>query len=256
MPVDLEPQDWNKLLVAKARSRLRRFTDGARNPKVRRRWLKRLALGALIALVAGPILLILPLWLFDPPITAMMMSRTIDRVAAGKTPYVPRRTVVPIEKVSRDLRRAVLAAEDDAFYLHHGFDLKQIEKALTEKRGRVRGASTITQQTAKNLFLWSGRSLIRKGFEAYFTFWLELLLSKDRILEIYLNLAECADGYFGVEACSRYWFKKPAAAMGPEESARLAAIFPSPRKRSPFGDYAGSQIGSILERMSIPVQRE
>jgi monofunctional biosynthetic peptidoglycan transglycosylase len=184
----------------------------------------------------------------------MVASRTWGRISEGKRPYFPRRQVIDLDQMSPPLIRAVLAAEDDAFYLHHGFDLRQIERALLhEGRGRRRGASTISQQTAKNLFLWSGRSYLRKGLEAYLTFWLELLLSKDRLLEIYLNLVECGDGAFGVEACARRHFKKPAAALGEEEAARLAAILPNPRRWSPFGDYATGRVPEIRARMAIPI---
>lgn len=203
-------------------------------------------------IIFGPILLILPLNLIDPPTTMLMLSRGLF----SKKGY-PERENVPLERISKPLVRAILASEDDAFYLHDGFDFRQIERAVAERKHKkkVRGASTITQQTAKNLFLWTGRSFIRKGFEAYLTFYLELLLPKDRILEIYLNLIECGDGYFGVEACSRHHFKKSAIEVGTEEAARLAAILPNPRKRSPYGDYANERIGVIMETMTHPIAK-
>lgn len=217
-----------------------------------RRRLKRFALWAAAIFLFGPILLILPLNLIDPPTTMLMLSRGLF----SKKGY-PERESVPLEQISKPLVRAILASEDDAFYLHDGFDFRQIERAVEERKHkkRVRGASTITQQTAKNLFLWSGRSFVRKGFEAYLTFYLELLLSKDRILELYLNLIECGDGYFGVEACSRHHFKKSAFEVGTEEAARLAAILPNPRKRSPYGDYANERIGVIMEVMTHAIAK-
>lgn len=231
------------------RARVRAGKNGKK-----RRLRRRLILTAL-ALVFAPVALILPLWLVHPPVTAMILARSIDRARAGTKPAFPRRQTVSLSRISPALVRAVLAAEDDAFYQHFGFDLRQIENAIKEQRGRRRGASTITQQTAKNLFLWSGRSFVRKGLEAYLTVWLELLLSKDRILAVYLNLVECGDGYFGVEACSVHHFKKHASELTTDEAARLAAILPSPRRWSPFGDYANERLPELLGRMAVPIQR-
>jgi monofunctional biosynthetic peptidoglycan transglycosylase len=229
---------------------------------VRRIWrsrrLKKTAIVFLLFLLFGPVLLILPLRVIDPPTTALMLARTLERYRKGKTPAYPKRIVVPLEKVHPDLVRAILASEDDGFYLHHGFDVRQIQRAISDQRGgkRLRGASTISQQTAKNLFLWSGRSVVRKGLEAYLTFYLELLLPKDRILEIYLSLVECADGVFGVEMASRHYFKKAAAEVSSEEAARLASVLPNPRKWSPFGDYAGERASQILELIAKPTPRD
>ncbi|MCC7386563.1 MAG: monofunctional biosynthetic peptidoglycan transglycosylase [Deltaproteobacteria bacterium] len=223
----------------------------ARSKKSRRR---RRIIAALV-LAFAPVPLILPLWLLNPPVTAMMAARAIERLRAGTQPAFPRHQVVSLSRISPVLVRAVLAAEDDAFYQHFGFDVRQIENAIKEHRGKRRGASTITQQTAKNLFLWSGRSFLRKGLEAYLTVWLELLLSKDRILTVYLNLVECGDGYFGVEACSVHHFKKHASELTTDEAARLAAILPSPRRWSPFGDYASERLPELLARMAVPIQR-
>lgn len=225
-------------------------------PKQRRR-LKKIALCTVAIIVFGPVLLILPLNIIDPPTTMLMVSRTFSRLRQDKTPAYPQREVVSLSRISKPIVRAILASEDDAFYLHNGFDFRQIERAVAERKhgGRVRGASTITQQTAKNLFLWSGRSFVRKGFEAYLTFYLELLLSKDRILELYLNLIECGDGFFGVEACAEHHFKKSAIEVEAEEAARLAAILPSPRKRSPFGDYANERAPEIMELMTKPIAK-
>ncbi len=151
----------------------------------------------------------------------------------------------------------MLAAEDDRFYLHWGFDLEEIEKAIARAKrgGRLRGASTITQQVAKNLFLWEGRSFVRKGYEAYLTLVLELCLPKDRILDLYLNLAEWGDGVFGAEMAARQHFGVPAAKLTREQAARLAAILPSPRRWSPRGAVASARAGIILEKMQYAAPR-
>jgi monofunctional biosynthetic peptidoglycan transglycosylase len=175
-------------------------------------------------------------WRFiEPPTTAMILARTLERYWHDQRPFYPQRRPVPLERIAPHLRRAVLAAEDERFYLHYGFDLREIARALDDyDRGKpLRGASTISQQTAKNLFLWEGRSFLRKGLEAYLTLILELLLPKDRILEIYLNLAEWGDGIFGAEAASHAYFGKPALTLPRQEAARLAAMLPNPRQWGP-----------------------
>jgi len=209
------------------------------------------------------VLLILPLPLclllnvVQPPTTAMMLARTWDRWRADKEPAYPRRRVVPRDSVAPALRRAVLASEDDRFYLHHGFDFEEIEKAIERRnRGRpMRGASTISQQVVKNIFLWESRSWVRKGVEAYITVWLELVVPKDRILDLYVNLAEWGDGVFGIEAAAQHHFRKPARRLSRDESARLAAVLPSPVRWSPRGGVASTRAASILPRMSYPAPR-
>lgn len=208
--------------------------------------------------VLGPFVLILPLNLIQPFTTMVMLRRAGQRLSEGKRPIYPRRDVVSRDEISAHLRRAVLASEDDRFYLHFGLDFEEIENALERaKRGRrLRGASTITQQVAKNLFLWEGRSYIRKGYEAYLTIVLEICLSKERILDLYLNLAEWGDGVFGAEMAARTHFKKSAKALTREEAARLAAILPAPRRWSPRGSIASARIGTILGRMRYAAPRE
>jgi len=219
-----------------------------------RRWL----LILLVALVAGPWLLILPLNLVQPFTTMVMLRRTVQRTVAGKSPRYPRRDVVARSEIAPPLRRAVLAAEDDRFYLHFGFDLEEIQNALERARAgrRLRGASTITQQVAKNLFLWEGRSFVRKGYEAYLTLVLEVCLPKDRILDLYLNLAEWGDGVFGAEMAARTHFRKSAKALTAEEAARLAAVLPSPLRWSPRGNVATRRSAIILEKMRYAAPRE
>jgi len=219
-----------------------------------RRWIVR----ALLVALVGPFVLILPLNLIQPPTTSMILWRTGQRLIDGKRPIYPRRDVVARDEIAPSLRRAVLAAEDDRFYLHFGFDLEEIQNALDRaKRGRrLRGASTITQQVAKNLFLWEGRSFLRKGYEAYLTLVLEVCLPKDRILDLYLNLAEWGDGVFGAEMAARTHFKKSAKRLAPMESARLAAILPSPRRWSPMGGVASGRAAVILDKMRYAAPRE
>ena len=199
----------------------------------------------------------LPLNLVQPGTTSVILQRTWQRWGAGKTPAYPRRIIVAHDAISPLLRRAVLAAEDDRFYLHHGFDLEEIGNAIerAQRGGRLRGASTITQQVAKNLFLWEGRSFLRKGYEAYLTLVLEVCLSKDRILDLYLNLAEWGDGVFGAEAGARRHFGKGARALTLEEGARLAAILPSPIRWSPQGAVADRRLEAILSAMEYAAPR-
>ena len=137
-----------------------------------------------------------------------------------------------IDKISNSIKLAVISSEDQKFFTHFGFDMESISKAFSEnkKSKRVRGASTITQQTAKNLFLWPGKSFIRKGIEAYFTFLIEVFWSKERILEVYLNIAQFGVNDFGVEAASRKYFKKSANILTYENAAMLAAVLPNPKK--------------------------
>lgn len=209
-------------------------------------------------LTVGPFVLILPLNFVQPATTMVMLRRAVQRTIAGKTPRYPRRDVVGRAEISAHLRRAVLASEDDRFYLHFGFDLEEIQNALERaRRGRrLRGASTITQQVAKNLFLWEGRSYFRKGYEAYLTLVLELCLPKDRILDLYLNLAEWGDGVFGAEMAARTHFRKSAKSLTRAEAARLAAVLPSPVRWSPNGSVASRRSGAILEKMRFAAPRE
>ncbi|MEP6766719.1 MAG: monofunctional biosynthetic peptidoglycan transglycosylase [Gemmatimonadaceae bacterium] len=225
----------------------------AREKKIRtgwRKWMYRLVIAGVVFLLL-PIPMVLTLAVIQPPTTMVMLGRTLDRLIDHSKPSYPRRTIVSREEISPFLRRAVLASEDDRFYLHWGFDLVEIDNAIEKKKagGRLRGASTITQQVAKNIFLWDGRSFIRKGLEAYLTLWLELLLSKDRILDLYLNLAEWGDGVFGAEMAAQKHYGKSAAKLTREEAARLAAILPSPIRWSPNGPYATTRAAIIMERM-------
>jgi monofunctional biosynthetic peptidoglycan transglycosylase len=170
----------------------------------------------------------------DPPTTSYIVQCRLGALLAGERLPVAREWV-DLSQVSPFAALAVVASEDQKFPYHRGFDLEAIGDALEERQsGRpLRGASTITQQVAKNLFLWPGRSLARKGLEAWFTVWIELLWPKRRILEVYLNVAEMGRGVFGVEAASRRYFGEPAARLGPEQAALLAAVLPSPQRARP-----------------------
>lgn len=160
---------------------------------------------------------------------------------------------VPIEEISNNLKVAVIASEDQNFPRHNGFDVEAIEKAIeNNKKGkRVRGASTISQQTAKNVFLWPNRSWVRKGFEVYFTFLIETFWSKERILEVYLNSIEMGKSIYGAEAASRAWFNKPASALTPQEAAAIAAILPNPRqyRANPASSYIQGRKTWIVRQM-------
>jgi monofunctional biosynthetic peptidoglycan transglycosylase len=186
---------------------------------------------------------------FNPSTTAFM-----DRYLERKPGVRLRQTWVPYGRISSELKRAVVAAEDAKFLDHEGFDWEAIQKAMArnERSGRiVAGASTISQQLAKNLFLSGERSWLRKAQEAAITWMLERTLAKRRILELYLNLAEWGEGVFGAEAAARHHFGVPAAALRPEQAAWLAAILPSPREyaRGRVTPYLAGRVATILARM-------
>ena len=185
-----------------------------------RRWLLRIVMIFLLASLA-PVLLFR--WA-PPPLSAVMLSRTLAEGERQDYQWVP------ISRMSAYIPLAVVASEDQKFPGHFGFDLKAIKDAVTERArgGRLRGASTVTQQVARNLFLWQGRSFMRKGLEAWFTVLLELCWSKQRILEVYLNIAETGKRTFGVQAASLKYFSRPAASISREQAALLAAVLPNP----------------------------
>jgi monofunctional biosynthetic peptidoglycan transglycosylase len=226
---------------------------------MRSRWqrLRRFLLVAAVVGLVAPFVLVLPLNFIQPPTTAMMLTRFVGRWSAGKQPAYPRRVTIARDAIAPSLRRAVLAAEDDRFYLHEGFDLEEIGEAVARRRrgDRLRGASTITQQVAKNLFLWEGRSFVRKGLEAYLTLVLEICLSKERILDLYLNLAEWGDGVFGAEMAARAHFRTSARRLTSDQAALLAAILPAPRRWSPHGAIAQRRAAIIRERMRYAAPR-
>ncbi len=162
---------------------------------------------------------------------------------------------VPIEAISKNLQLAVICSEDQNFENHSGFDFEAIQKAIeNNKKGkRVRGASTISQQTAKNAFLWPGRNYIRKGLEVYFTFLIEFLWSKERILEVYLNSIEMGKGVYGAQAAAQSWFGKDALNLSPSEAAAIAAILPNPRtyRANPASNYISQRKSWITQQMKF-----
>jgi monofunctional biosynthetic peptidoglycan transglycosylase len=188
----------------------------------------RVAVGFVVLSVAAVLLL----RFVAPPTTAFMIARRVSALVDRESGFVLRHEWRPWSRVSAELPLALVAAEDQKFPSHHGFDLDAIELAwVRNERGRtIRGASTISQQTAKNLFLWRGRSWLRKGLEAYFTVLIEALWPKRRILEVYLNVVEFGNGIYGAEAASRAFFGKSADALDADQAALLAAVLPNPRK--------------------------
>jgi monofunctional glycosyltransferase len=191
---------------------------------------------------------ILLLKFVDPPIT---MTQLVSWISGHglKRDYVGR------NKISPNARLAVIASEDQLFPDHHGFDWKSIKKAQkynAKKPGRVRGASTISQQVAKNVFLWQGRSWIRKGLEVYFTFMIELIWGKKRIMHVYLNVIEMGEGIFGIEMASQIYFNKPAKNLSRQEAALIAACLPNPKryKVKPLSGYVAGRSRNIMQQMN------
>lgn len=208
----------------------RDYGDARRRPQARRRrsWLRRLS-GAALGVLALPVLAVLVLRWVDPPGSAFMLAYRIEH---GRWPM---HRWQPLDSISPQLAIAVVAAEDQRFPQHAGFDVEAIRSALDEARegGRRRGASTLSQQVAKNLFLWETSSWPRKGLEAGLTVLIEALWPKRRILEMHLNIAEFGPGVYGAEAAAQHWYGTSASGLGPGESARLAVVLPSPRRYSP-----------------------
>ena len=165
------------------------------------------------------------------PFTPLMASRAIDNIIADKELEFSH-DWVSLDQISPNLQKAVIASEDSNFLTHRGFDLNAIEKAIdNNKKGkRLKGGSTISQQTAKNVFLWQGRSYIRKALEAYFTLLIELIWGKERIMEVYLNSIEMANNVYGAQAAAHHWYLRTAATLTKEQAAGIAAILPNPRK--------------------------
>ncbi len=170
----------------------------------------------------------------NPPITLLMVQRGFERKADDKT-WKVEKDWRNFDELSDNLKKAAIAGEDINFLNHWGFDFKAMEKAYEKNQDgkKIRGGSTISQQTAKNVFLWPGRSYIRKGFEAYFTALMELLWSKERILEVYLNVIEMGVGIYGAEDASQAFYRKPALKLNSKEAALLVAVFPNPLRWSP-----------------------
>jgi monofunctional biosynthetic peptidoglycan transglycosylase len=204
----------------------------------------------LIGLYALCALFVLALRWIDPPTTMVQIQRRLEAMRRHRS-YKKLYVFVPLRRIAPDLQHAVISAEDGRFRQHHGFDWVEMQKVLEDdvKRGRLgRGGSTITQQLVKNLFLTTERSLIRKAAEFAVVPMMEALLSKDRILELYLNVIEWGPGIYGAQAASECYYHQPASAVNREQSARLAAIIPAPLKRKPerMNEYSEE----ILDRMA------
>jgi monofunctional biosynthetic peptidoglycan transglycosylase len=180
-----------------------------------------------------------------------MLIRCAEQKAHGK-PMTMYKNWQPLNRISPHLQLAVVASEDQNFLNHMGFDMKAIKDDVEyNKTHKIkRGASTISQQTAKNVFLWPSRSFVRKGFEVYFTFLIELCWSKERIMEVYLNVIEMGDGVYGAEAASQYYFKKHAADLTPSQAASIASIIPNPREWKFYTPIASARQGWIMQQMA------
>jgi monofunctional biosynthetic peptidoglycan transglycosylase len=190
-----------------------------------------------------------------PPVSAFIYSNNENPIVSLFSFDDVKHKPVSINKISRYSVLAVVASEDQLFFEHFGFDFEQIEKAMKEntRRKRIRGASTISMQLAKNMFLWPGKNFIRKGFEAYYTVLLEIFWSKERIVGEYLNLAEMGKGIYGVQAASKIYFNKNAVKLNPDEAAYLAAVLPNPKKRDPRkpSRYLLSRKSTIMQQMNL-----
>jgi len=193
------------------------------------------------------------------PFTPLMASRLIEQYKNDKD-FKCNKDWKPLEKISKNLQKAVISSEDQNFMTHNGFDFEAIEKAYKYNQKKssnkpARGASTISQQTAKNVFLWQGRTYVRKALEVYFTALIELFWSKERILEVYLNVIEMGDGIYGAEAASQEYFNVSAINLTKQQAASIAAILPNPRKwkaSNPNGKTK-YKVVKILQRMNLEV---
>lgn len=230
-------------------------TDTTRAPSRRRRWLRwLLALPFLFA--AGSALQVIVLRFVDPPVSAFMVARQLEAWGQGEWRFGIAYQWRDMDQIAASLPVSVVAAEDQNFAVHSGFDFKAIEKARASnaKGRRLRGGSTISQQVAKNLFLWQGRNVVsrwtRKGLEVWYTVLIEALWPKKRILEMHVNVAEFGDGIYGAQAAARRYWGKDAARLSPAESARLAAVLPAPRR------YNAAKPGPYVQRQSARIQRQ
>ena len=229
------------------------FKDNSTAKKIIR-WSIRIAVGFL----AVSLFLVLFFRFVPIPATFLMLERHCESRPADAKPYHFQKEWVSIDDISEHLVLAVVCSEDQHFEEHSGFDIDAIEKAIEQNKKRkkkgkpIHGASTISQQTAKNVFLWQGRNFIRKGFEVYFTLLIETFWSKKRIMEAYLNVIEMGDGIFGAEAASLTYFGKHAKDITPREAALLAAVLPNPREYSAINpsSYVRKKQAWIMRQMS------
>jgi len=209
------------------------------------RWIKKISL---ILLIAQFIYIILLKWI-NPPIT---ITQFVSWISGNGL----KRDYISNHSISYNAKLAVIASEDQLFTDHNGFDWKSIQKAMKyneRKPGRIKGASTISQQVAKNVFLWQGRSWFRKGLETYFTFMIEWIWGKKRILQMYLNVSEMGTGIFGIERAANIYFNKPARSLSRQEAAMIAACLPSPKryKVKPASNYVMARSRRIMQQMNF-----
>jgi len=209
-------------------------------------WIKRLVVGFLAISCTW----VIALRFINPPITFLMIQRGFEQLSAGKDWNITKKWI-PYEDLSDAFKRAAIAGEDATFMDHWGFDTKAIREAYQKNKNseRLRGGSTISQQTAKNVFLWPGRSWIRKGFETYFTVLIELFWSKKRIMEVYLNVIETGDGLYGAEAAAQHYFGRSATKVSKSQAALIVAVLPNPRRWNP------AKPTSYISRKSRNIQR-
>jgi len=221
-------------------------------PSRRRRWRWKYLLWLPVLFVAGSALQVAVLRFIDPPLSTVMLWRYGEALGQRDWGYRLHYQWRDLDQMAPSVPISLVAAEDQRFPEHNGFDLKAIEKARDHnaRGGRLRGASTISQQVAKNLFLWQGRSWVRKGLEVWYTVLIEALWPKSRILEMYANIAEFGDGIYGAQAASRQFWNKDAAKLTPAESAKLAAVLPAPRR------YNAARPGPYVQRRANWIQRQ
>lgn len=212
------------------------------------RWPSALAL----VFVVGTVLQVLVLRFVHPPLSMVMIERQAGALLQGDWGFRLAYDWRGLERIAPSLPMSVVAAEDQRFAVHDGFDFKAIEKAREQnaKGRKLRGASTITQQVAKNLFLWQGRNWVRKGLEVWYTVLIEALWPKERILEMYVNIVEFGDGVYGAQAAARHFWHVDAARLTPAQSARLAAVLPAPRR------WNAGKPGPYVQRRADWIQRQ
>jgi monofunctional biosynthetic peptidoglycan transglycosylase len=234
----------------------------ARKTRKRRPWFRAAAL-VLIALALIPVLEVLYVRFFNPPITTLMIYRRLEAMITRKYRGDIHYRWIPLEKVSDNFLDGVWQMEDSRFFSHDGFDWIEMEEAIqrAERKHRpVQGVSTISNQCARSLFLWQGRSWIRKGLEAYYTFLMEHLLTKQRILELYVNVIELGDGIYGIEEAAERYYQIPAKQLTRSESAILAAMLPFPRGWDPHNPSPRlrARYNLVLRRMNSggPIERK
>ena len=223
----------------------------------------RVVILCLILLAVVPVLEVLYVRFFNPPITTLMVFRSIEAMITKRYRGDIHYRWIPLDRVPDDFLDGVWQMEDSRFFIHGGFDWIEMEKAIhraEEKHRPVQGVSTITNQCARSLFLWQGRSWIRKGFEAYYTFLMEHILTKERILELYVNVIELGDGIYGIEEAADHYYHLPAKELSRSECAMLAAMLPFPRGWDPHNPSPRlrARYNIVVRRMNAggPIERK